>query len=783
MSRQFDNRQSFLDNEGNPLIGRISFYKFGTTEYEDIETADGTPLPNPIFTNTIGQSVNQVFLKDNKDYTVYFEKYIGQGVFTDDPLIDNWEFQYSCINLYDTFAVTLNGNSVVSVDNIEDLKDFNPEMLGDRNLIQVLGYNEIGDCEPVFYKWDSSSVENTNGGSIIGSDVIPGQGRWKLVDTFSETFDVRHFGVFGAITRNLAPDSMGAQITAAQTYANSIGKKLYFPAIENDISWYNVKTVQSISNGKFDTNVYLFDDSNGTHYITCTNDGVNLYGAAHYILMSDTIRTSWGSEATNVEFRPASVLLFDATTSTSYKSITGVVIRGSYLISGWAFNNCIFEVNKLLYTDNTFNNCKLEGKFFANDAYIAGMCTDCYADISDFKNRVDLYVQYRLTSDTNPNIDFGGVQSNVNPLINYSANVVESDVIRISNFNATSEVKPAKIQNSILEIHNCTGSYNLSNYGYADTIIIKGCKDIAITNTANGGVSLIIEDSSVIMPTKSVESLSVRNSTIVSGKITCNNFTSYSSILSTAINCKNIVVKDSQINSSIAQTINGVCTTFVDNNIFNAQLSISGASGSQVVNAVITNNFGSIVTPIQINRTYLDSVDSHHNYTYEGNKGTFMKRSAKFSQDITLISDIQNFTGSQWFWTLAEGDQGFKMPYIALPSYYYDDGTAYYRHHFKFSSQVSVFRIGTDDLEINVDWVFNGLNSSVSVGYITPNKFKAKLVHTNGESYRVESLWIGEEPTQALNGQVYITSYFNAASSIQSLGSPTLNGTFSFSIE
>ena len=61
--RQFDNRTSWLDNEGKPLAGRVKFCKFHTTELENIYNVTGNvPLDNPMFTNTLGQLNNQVFL-------------------------------------------------------------------------------------------------------------------------------------------------------------------------------------------------------------------------------------------------------------------------------------------------------------------------------------------------------------------------------------------------------------------------------------------------------------------------------------------------------------------------------------------------------------------------------------------------------------------------------------------------------------------------------------------------------------------------------------------------
>lgn len=103
--RAFDQRNSYLDDELKPLVGRVTFYKLHTSEIEDILDKDGQPLANPVYTNTLGQTNVQVFLKDNTDYTISFEKYIGNGDYTDEEDIDNWLFLYSCDNLWDVYSM------------------------------------------------------------------------------------------------------------------------------------------------------------------------------------------------------------------------------------------------------------------------------------------------------------------------------------------------------------------------------------------------------------------------------------------------------------------------------------------------------------------------------------------------------------------------------------------------------------------------------------------------------------------------------------------------------
>jgi hypothetical protein len=150
--RQFDNKNSWLDLDGKPLAGRVKFCKLHTTELENIYDNQGNLSDNPIFTNTIGQLNWQVFLADNKDYTIRFEKYIGNGDMTEDE--DNWLFQYSCDNLWDIYGINVDSTTFQLVNNISDLRALDPNTITTRDNRKVVilgGYNTIGDKPQVMY--------------------------------------------------------------------------------------------------------------------------------------------------------------------------------------------------------------------------------------------------------------------------------------------------------------------------------------------------------------------------------------------------------------------------------------------------------------------------------------------------------------------------------------------------------------------------------------------------------------------------------------------------------
>lgn len=709
--RSFDQRNSYLDDELKPLVGRVTFYKLHTSEIEDILDKDGQPLANPVYTNTLGQTNVQVFLKDNTDYTISFEKYIGNGDYTDEEDIDNWLFLYSCDNLWDVYSMQVDCDGVYSVDTIEDLKDLRPTIL-ERNYVQVLGYNEIGDCGPVFYIWDSNSVENTNGGSIIGSDVTD-TGRWKLVNTFDDEFDVRHFGVFGTQTRQLAETSMGSQILQAQTYANSIGKKLYFPAIDNDVTWYNIQGAQAITNGKFATNVWLFDtDDNGTHYITCSNDSdVNLYGDSDFVLKGDIVKTSWGKEATRVQYDPTTTLYFDSTVSTFRKTATNLIIQGNTLITGWTFDKCVFEFVGLLYDGCKIKNSRVTESLFATGVdynSIEVFDTDVL-DIDDFPT-TSTYVSLKNQINSTE-WDFKGRSLDSTCSLNTGVGVTIKDAVFVTGFEMRSASPVFK---------DCTGNVKLLEPVSTVTLLNS---TIAFDYTGGSTLTTLSVNNSAIAFGKNitVTNLFAKDSTLndtASTYYVTNvsvNGCELNVTISTNTQC---IVQNSNINYPIYTGVSGFSFT---KNTFNAQHIINVISADSVVNGIWNGNIGGVANPITFNIVSgnLAVAESSHNYFYEYNTGTFLPKVA----NSVIYKDGSNIV------TTHSGSYE-SVEYGKIQFYVKDNKNIIIAQPYVESTALSVFHIGSSvNYKLTMDFI---INYSTFAGTTLPMSF-TQIKEYNGD--------------------------------------------------
>jgi hypothetical protein len=654
--RAFDQRNSYLDDEGKPLIGRVSFYKKGTNVLETITDVAGASLANPVYTNTLGQLVYQVYLQDYTDYTVKFEKYIGNGDFTDDPDIDNWLFLYSCDNLFDVYGISVDCDGVQAVNTINDLIAFDPQILtNDRNFIQVLGYNELGDCEPVYYQWDANSTENTNGGSVIQSSVL-NYGRWKLVNTFLEYIDVRHFGVFGTPTRQTASSTMGTQILAVQNYAISIGKKLYFPSFDNDITWYNMRSVGSLIPSLFDTNVWIFDDTTASHRIYVEdNSGLNVYGNGNFTLTGNKVKTSWGKEATHVIYDPDSTLYFDSLCATDQRSSTDIIIEAdtNIVIENWSFDGCKLNLVKNIGDGCYFQNCRLEENMFTTtcDYDTITVYDNDIIDIDDwpttskwlklvtqntskpldFKGRtVDntCYVGWSICQYRNAVFDNYNVIQNQVAFIgcNGTVNITRAAVsfIQLDNSNITFNV-----QSSTLYISDYLNSVN-SSFTFGKNITIKTLTVGKSTIVDAGHIYTVTDTANLDSSTIQVQ---INAPSIGASKCDLSNVSATYPVI---IDCiiRGTIYQYSQFGANIDFILQG--NTFYEGSKHSIG---AGTAGTKVVGTWIDNTSLCSYHFIELDRSFLDSDEQAHTYTYEGNKGphVLQKLEANWS-DIQIIA-------------------------------------------------------------------------------------------------------------------------------------------------
>ena len=389
--RMFDNKNSWLDDDGKPLLGRVKFCKLHTTVLENIYDNQGYVCNNPMFTNTIGQLDSQVFLKDNTDYTIRFEKYIGNGDMSEDQ--DNWLYIYSCDNLWNTYGIEVDSSTFQLVNNINDLRNTNPNTITTRDNHKVIilgGYNVIGDKPQVMYIWNPNNTDSDNGGDIIKVNNIS-NGRWELVNNFGPNgVDVRHFGVFGADSKADATDIMSIRINTANQYAAYNSIPLYFPSI-NGLTWYKMNGL-NLYKAKFSEETRVFGNTNYPNIITMFDENgyLDVYTDSGYkavfTIRGPTVRTSWGVNSDNCIFEPSYKLIVDSAINTNHRDFSNIIVELIHETSNLQFDNCeIHSVNKLgdyIY----FRNGKItESMFtFTTDYDTITITNDVVVDLDDW---------------------------------------------------------------------------------------------------------------------------------------------------------------------------------------------------------------------------------------------------------------------------------------------------------------------------------------------------------------------------------------------------------------
>lgn len=644
--RIFDSRDSWLDLDGKPLIGRVKFCKLHTTVLENIYDYQGTALSNPIFTNTIGQLSNQVFLQDKTNYTVIFEKYIGNGDFTDeyidDPDIDNWSFQYSCDNLWNTYGIEVDSTTFQLVNNITDLRNLDPLSVTERDDSRVIilgGYNKIGDKSQVMYIWNENSIENDNGGSVIKVNNIA-TGRWELCNTFSsDGIDVRHFGVFGTESKQEATDLMSLQIGIANTYAASIGLPLYFPTI-NGITWYKFNNL-NIAGAKFGKETKVFGNSGTSSIITVYSEDEYLdvfknsdYNAV-FTIRGATVKTSWGVNSNNCIYDPSYKLIVDSVINTFHKTFIGIIIDCQYdIFENVNLYSCTINSVGKLGGNSIFRNCRLTEQMFI-DSVDFDTITVYDDDIIDIEEWPTTSKWLTLAAQNNNKVlDFRGRTLDSSCILNWITSVTYKNA-KFDGYN---------VKQTTIVFDNCSGTLNIgSNYLnsvalYNTDITIANMNVQNITDILFARHSTISCNENITVPDIQLaySTINAENNVFYSDRIELNYCT-----INTALSAPELIAKDTMFMKDIQTgvptlincTIQAILTQNRGSTInFLIQNCVFGPNAYHYFsidqNTVVTGkwigNIGQGNNPIRIDMTSPVSTDSLHTYTYENNIGTFL---------------------------------------------------------------------------------------------------------------------------------------------------------------
>lgn len=787
--RSFDTWNRYEDNQGNPLHGCVQFMVKDGSTVAPIYDSDGTALDNPQLTDIYGRTQHQVFI--DEDCVAYFYKYIGNGIWSAQEGIDTsdqtkWSLQYTIEN-QNTLSRTIESTGTYCVSTINDLRLLDVEDVPEINGIKVitlLGYNKLGDKEPINYYWDPESTDADNEGSIIKYEYEI-TGRWIMVQP-THHCDSRHFGIFPSNSHNTTEQTY--RLSNLFEYCNSKGISPFLDAV-GDYVWYRYKNMTVASNNPIivSKGIQFYDETDST--ITGEWQGNPHFVQRNTNLVAKNVKTSWDAKS----YTGYKNVILDK--YTAQKNWQDAHIDTQMFTYGYNFTHCTFEDNGNIGSDNvnninnTFTNCKLNERMFItsgdNVVSLAGLCTNCQIDMDDFRNNMWLYKEIRLTSDSNPCFDYRDMPNVGKPITNYSANKIVSDSVSITNLKNAIYGSRIQLDNlggqvTTFIMENCTGYYQVPAN---TTLSLSNCN---VKLRLSNGVNLIVVNGSVILDGNGIPG-TLGNVNLVSTTITdegnveykCTNLTTrdatvmtkfdaanaayYNTVIGADQQCGYADVKDCNIGATFTlygitgddisfptynaqgqegttlHTTRYVNGTFKDNYV-SGQIVLGASNTSEhyarnwlARGLYITNNFGLVPNAITINRGMSTYYDNYNIYEYSGNKGTL-----KFNNTYTCTLQIGQWTAGVPL-TLALGANN-----TTIYGYTREDDTTGYIFNINF------FSIGTLNTVLKFKCIpklkpdeFESMAGADNMVMSGDNTTLGQVVNTGGFSWKIRSCTVG----------------------------------------
>ena len=695
--RNFDNWNRYLDNNNKPLRGCVMFnVKEGNT-VAPIYNSNGTALDNPQLTDIFGRTQHQVFI--DTDVVAYFYKYIGTGEFNtirpqqgtiDIDVNDDtkWSLQYTSENINDVLK-HITSDSAMCVGTIADLRVLDitnvPDVCGEK-VITLLGYNTVGDKEPVNYVWNPELETNDDNGSIIQGPELTG--RWVLVKP-TEHCDSRHFGIFPQNTTNFIGDT--ARMNQWIAYCNSANLRPYFSA-NGDYKYYKYNNLSfTIPYVDIAKDVVFLDTGTSNIWTTEFNGDPYFYNHATNI-NSKFVKTSWGAylfinpehvvidDDNNLYQLIYSNCLVDLNVYTnkvlSFTNCTVNLNKGLGSISG--FSNCIINSKNQISAGCHFANCKLTEDMFygAPSIHVDG---NCIADFNDFEHKQLMWLRIK-EQQGQINYDWEGILTSQNPW----ENVVDTDrwLIDYKGMNVNAVLKESDNPHTYF-LENCAGTITLEGKA-ANTYVFKNCEmNVKFANGFNTNASIRLQNTTINVEQTRINlyALNCQDSTISgSGSFDVQYAYLYNTVQSVPVYCGYCDVKDCNIGNTIQiYGIDQEETITVDTNpaatgthiVYNVNRIIAGnfvnnfVAGQIEIGTVdyhdphitlqdlvrglnIVNNVGLGVNPIVVHRSLSSTYDNYNIYTYKGNTGTMEMRTNNITGVININGGNEAHYTKMW---------------------------------------------------------------------------------------------------------------------------------------
>ena len=675
--RAWDSWNSYLDDEGHLFHGKVEFCIKGTTTRTNAYDYQGNQLSNPIYTDALGRTRSQVFVDD--DVTAIYWKYIGNGNMETDADPSNWDDIYTSVSVDPISSLHITADSIKSVSTMASLRSLDPNTVAEvdgKKYVLSLGYYKAGDAPSAIYIWDATSTATDDAGSVIKYNQVS-VGRWLLCPTGELHFDVRHFGVMPTTDIYSTDASYTSQLTNCARYANKCGLDLFFPQLNNELSYYlfdgtntcdllgdiyisplvrfHAKTGTTGTLIKCDNihkpGFYLHDTSQQTGQITINarylnaswlSSGVAVATGAYYGYIIDTIdrRLTYRDCTVDVLVPPA---------------------------AGTTFDNCQITSHHKIENDVIMYRCEVKDEWFSDDYdYRDLLIADCVILLDNFKD-VNTYLRLK-TKQNDPNYGNLG-ERNISP--NFP--LLAGGTIENCYGSAT-------LQQGNYELHNVSLTLTTStstNLNAVDSWLTFTSGSQLGPNTQIRRGMLACSSELTIVGPLSLFDVDVTAQLKVLGVLNMSGGTIHAQLTCPEPHLNNVAV-----NANVCQYWSSNVITFeiigcrFANNCFHI---LQRANGSTVTNAVVTggvwcNNFSLNTTtnPIShdtnfvvLDRTGLNPSEVAHDYTYRQNSGLPKDSGAQYIiediQHSTAAKQIQNYSSATsanavcYYFTVADG--------------------------------------------------------------------------------------------------------------------------------
>lgn len=682
--RAFDNWDSYLDNDGNLLHGKVRFCRKGTTDEVIIYANDGgTPLRNPVFTDMLGRTQYQVFVAG--DVSAYFYRYIGNGdMMGTDPEDYNttrWAFQYKADSVDPVNDITVTAKGAEGVANMTALRAKDVSTVSEidgKKMLWLYGYYAAGDTAPVLYVWDSASLKNDDGGAVIMPTNVSGPGRWILASR-EYIFDVRHFGIFPQADKYSVDYSYTSQLSNCADYLTAEGLNAWFPEINNSLGYYLLDGTNTFA---ITGDIYMGDGArfiikSGTSgtAISCNR----LYKAAPGLfdcsvqtglgtLTADNINISWlGGQVTG-----NARVSWTIDTDSYARVITGKkVIFETNGNASLQLDNCQVESHKAITGNIVMQNMALKTEWFSDSYNWSNLSlSNCTVQLRDCKD-ADTYI---LLKNKMGQVDYGDLGEQTVTNAQFGAGCIVENCGGSATFAGDAELHNVTLTVTLTgqtPVWNCVDSW----------LTISGTPTFSLLSMSRGSIG---GSSGInVLNTLKCENATLDNSVNILGGT--------------------LLLTDCVINGAISHVGNPIQEN-VRGCIFNNSISFRGGQADSTVMAVWQDNVGFVANPILFDRTNLAMLDSAHTYTYSGNTGTFPPSfdGASFQRTLTVTDTFATATQNDDYVEITQDVQTAPATLHFREDALYDYTNPTFNHG--FSGTVDFFRIGTDVFPVRVDW-------------------------------------------------------------------------------